>query len=143
MPLQQLLFSFHGRIGRQTFWIWNGCYYLFIAIFILTANRWFPHWAPSLLPLVMLMILLPDLAVTAKRWHDRDKSSWWLLLNLPLILGRMSVPVGEASLATSPSWFDSFLALAALSCGSWILVECGFLAGTQGDNRFGKNPVSR
>ncbi|NAW70738.1 DUF805 domain-containing protein [Vibrio sp. V27_P1S3P104] len=143
MPLQSLLFSFQGRISRQTFWVWNGCYYLFIAVFIVIANRFFPNWAASLLPVVMLIILLPDLAITAKRWHDRDKSSWWLLLNLPLILGRMSVPVGEASLATSPSWFDSFLAFAALGCGSWILVECGFLMGTQGDNRFGRDPLSR
>ncbi|MCG3729600.1 DUF805 domain-containing protein [Vibrio cincinnatiensis] len=143
MSLQQLLFSFQGRINRQTFWVWNACYYLFIAIFILMANRWFPNWAPSLLPVVMLVILLPDLAVTAKRWHDRDKSSWWLLLNLPLVFGRMSVPVGEASLASSPNGFDSLIAFAALSCGSWILVECGFLVGTQGDNRFGKDPLLR
>lgn len=138
MSLQPLLFSFQGRIGRQTYWTWNACYYLLIALFIITANRYFPNWASYVWPLFMLSILLPDLAVTAKRWHDRDKSSWWLLLNLPIVIGRMSVPIGEAKLTTSPSWFDSFIALAVLCCGSWILVECGFLAGTEKENRFGK-----
>ncbi|ELD1799584.1 DUF805 domain-containing protein [Vibrio fluvialis] len=140
MSYQTLLFSFQGRIGRQTYWIWNVCYYLAIVSVIVLLNRWLPGLAPYVLPLFMLLILVPDLAVTAKRWHDRDKSSWWLLLNVPLVIGRMTVPMGEASMATTPNLLDTGISLAALLCGSWILIECGFLAGSDGDNRFGKAP---
>ncbi|EOC1796071.1 DUF805 domain-containing protein [Vibrio fluvialis] len=138
MSYQTLLFSFQGRIGRQTYWIWNVCYYLAIVSVIVLLNRWLPGLAPYVLPLFMLLILVPDLAVTAKRWHDRDKSSWWLLLNVPLVIGRMTVPMGEASMTTTPNLLDTGISLAALLCGSWILIECGFLAGSDGDNRFGK-----
>ncbi|ENB2051254.1 DUF805 domain-containing protein [Vibrio fluvialis] len=140
MSYQTLLFSFQGRIGRQTYWIWNVCYYLAIVSVIVLLNRWLPGLAPYVLPLFMLLILVPDLAVTAKRWHDRDKSSWWLLLNVPLVIGRMTVPIGEASMTTTPNLLDTGISLAALLCGSWILIECGFLAGSDGDNRFGKAP---
>ncbi len=52
-------------------------------------------------------------AVTARRWHDRDKSGWWsLIVFLPVI----GVP--------------------------WIFIECGFLPGTRGMNRFGAAPGS-
>ncbi|ELV8850338.1 DUF805 domain-containing protein [Vibrio fluvialis] len=140
MSYQTLLFSFQARIGRQTYWIWNVCYYLAIVSVIVLLNRWLPGLAPYVLPLFMLLILVPDLAVTAKRWHDRDKSSWWLLLNVPLVIGRMTVPIGEASMTATPNLLDTGISLAALLCGSWILIECGFLAGSDGDNRFGKAP---
>ncbi|EKO3536825.1 DUF805 domain-containing protein [Vibrio fluvialis] len=140
MSYQTLLFSFQGRIGRQTYWIWNVGYYLAIVSVIVLLNRWLPGLAPYVLPLFMLLILVPDLAVTAKRWHDRDKSSWWLLLNVPLVIGRMTVPMGEASMTTTPNVLDTGISLAALLSGSWILIECGFLAGSDGDNRFGKAP---
>ncbi|EKO3486147.1 DUF805 domain-containing protein [Vibrio fluvialis] len=140
MSYQTLLFSFQGRIGRQTYWIWNVGYYLAIVSVIVLLNRWLPGLAPYVLPLFMLLILVPDLAVTAKRWHDRDKSSWWLLLNVPLVIGRMTVPMGEASMTTTPNLLDTGISLAALLCGSWILIECGFLSGSDGDNRFGKAP---
>ncbi|MBY7914635.1 DUF805 domain-containing protein [Vibrio fluvialis] len=140
MSYQTLLFSFQGRIRRQTYWIWNVCYYLAIVSVIVLLNRWLPGLAPYVLPLFMLLILVPDLAVTAKRWHDRDKSSWWLLLNVPLVIGRMTVPIGEASMTTTPNVLDTGISLAALLCGSWILIECGFLAGSDGNNRFGKAP---
>ncbi len=141
MSISQLLLSFQGRIGRKTYWLWNLFYYLTILVFMFTVQRWLPNWTAELWQLLLLGLLLPDLAVTAKRWHDRNKSSWWLLLNLPLLLGRMSIPLGEGNIATQPHWWESVLALVILACGSWILVECGFVAGNKGDNRFGKPPV--
>ena len=61
--------------------------------------------------LVGLVLIIPNLAVAAKRWHDRDKSGWWMLIALVPIIG----------------WI-------------WALVETGFLAGTSGPNRFGADP---
>ena len=50
--------------------------------------------------------------IERKRWHDRDKSGWWALLNLIPVIGTL-----------------------------WILIECGFLRGTYGGNRFGPDPL--
>lgn len=57
-----------------------------------------------------ILYLWATYAVTAKRWHDRDKSGWWSLIGL--------IPFGSI----------------------WMLVECGFLKGTDGPNRFGGHP---
>ncbi|MBV7329929.1 DUF805 domain-containing protein [Chloroflexi bacterium TSY] len=58
------------------------------------------------------MALWPNLAVSAKRWHDRDKSGWWSLIVLIPIIGVI-----------------------------WMLIEVGFLEGTNGPNRFGPEPA--
>lgn len=52
------------------------------------------------------------LAVGVKRWHDRNKSAWWILIALIPYIG-----------------------------GIWILIECGCLRGTLGPNRFGGDPI--
>ncbi|MDC5820202.1 DUF805 domain-containing protein [Vibrio europaeus] len=141
MSMKELLFSFQGRIGRKTYWIWNVVYYLMIVGFALGMNVLAPSIAHLILPVFLIVILVPDLAITAKRWHDRGKSSWWLLLNIPLVIGRMTVPVGDPSLAGQPSMLQAATSFTALACGIWILVECGFLKGTDGENQYG--PESR
>ena len=66
-----------------------------------------------LLPLVLLYAVdvWIGLALAVKRCHDRDKSGWFLLIGFIPIIG-----------------------------GVWLLVELGFLDGTQGPNRFGPSP---
>ncbi|MFA0088497.1 hypothetical protein BCU70_17055 [Vibrio sp. 10N.286.49.C2] len=140
MSFKSLLFSSEGRVGRKTFWVWNVCYYLGIMVFAQGMNILFPAAMSILLPLFLLIILIPDLLITAKRWHDRDKSSWWLLLNIPLVIGRLSLPTLDPATAAEPSLVQSVISFAAIGCGLWILVECGFLKGTPGENRFGAEP---
>ncbi|MGR5288209.1 DUF805 domain-containing protein [Vibrio maritimus] len=140
MSLKSLLFSFNGRIGRKTFWMWNVCYYLAIMVCAQGLNYLFPNVVHLLLPVLLVVLLIPDLAITAKRWHDRNKSSWWLLLNVPLVFGRMSLPTLDPATAAQPSLVQSVISLAALACGAWILVECGFLKGTDGQNQYGDEP---
>ena len=52
------------------------------------------------------------LVLSVKRWHDRNKSGRWVLINLVPVVG----------------WL-------------WHLIECGFLRGTIGPNRFGQDPL--
>ncbi len=56
-------------------------------------------------------------AVLVKRWHDREKSGWMVLLIL--------IPV-----VNIVGFF-------------WTLIECGFLEGTIGPNRYGPDPKPR
>ena len=60
----------------------------------------------------VLLALVPAIMVYIKRFHDRDKSGWWVLIALIPLIGAI-----------------------------WILVELGFLAGTPGPNRFGPPPA--
>jgi uncharacterized membrane protein YhaH (DUF805 family) len=59
-----------------------------------------------------LAVLIPCILVHIKRWHDRDKSGWWMLILFVPIIGAI-----------------------------WFLIELGFLPGTPGPNRFGQPPT--
>ena len=60
---------------------------------------------------VNLLLFWPQVGVSVKRWHDRNKSGWWVLIALVPFVG----------------WV-------------WVLVENGFLRGDAGANRFGDPP---
>ncbi|KII79303.1 DUF805 domain-containing protein [Vibrio renipiscarius] len=140
MSIKELLFSFQGRIGRKVYWIWNAVYYILILGFSMGINQIFPAYSHLILPVFLVFVLIPDLAITAKRWHDRGKSNWWLLLNIPVIIGRMTVPANDPSQLAQSTTLQMVSSLAALVCGMWILVECGFLKGEDGDNSYGAEP---
>ncbi|EHH2419977.1 DUF805 domain-containing protein [Vibrio parahaemolyticus] len=139
MSTKELLFSFHGRIDRKTYWIWNVIYYISIIGFGACISKLFPAFSYLLLPIFLLVLLIPDLAITTKRWHDRDKSIYWLGLNIPLVIGRIATPM-TSPMAQEPSTPQLFIASISLICGLWILIECGFLKGTSGPNKFGPEP---
>lgn len=122
------------------YWIWNAVYYILILGFSMGINQIFPAYSHLILPVFLVFVLIPDLAITAKRWHDRGKSNWWLLLNIPVIIGRMTVPANDPSQLAQSTTLQMVSSLAALVCGMWILVECGFLKGEDGDNSYGAEP---
>lgn len=93
MSTKELLFSFQGRINRKTYWIWNVIYYVSILGFGAGISKLFPTFSYLLLPIFLVILLIPDLAITTKRWHDRNKSIYWLALNIPLIIGRIATPM--------------------------------------------------
>jgi len=112
MNWREFLFSFSGRVGRQKYWL---MVLLTIPFGIAGGVYDLQQGRPPLEGLGILFLLpvvWSQLAVTVKRWHDRNKSGWWILINLIPIVG-----------------------------GIWALVENGFLKGTPGDNRFGPDPL--
>ncbi len=111
------LFGFSGRVGRLQWWgVQLATTILFFAIslsmipFIKDLENTGSNvsYAPfiAFLAAVVLAIWI-NLAVTVKRYHDRDKSGSWLFIAF--------VPFG----------------------GLWQLVECGFFSGTPGQNSYG------
>jgi len=112
MDFKTFYFSFDGRIGRQDFWLRYVLPYLgmlFVTVLFTSINE----NAGSTLSLIFSLIAIwPSLAVIAKRWHDRNKSGWWILINIIPIVGSI-----------------------------WALVENGFLRGTVGPNHFGPDPL--
>lgn len=106
------LFSFEGRASRMQFWLTTLILYGVLIVLQAVGKRTGATPVALFLLLLMLPIVWASLAVSVKRWHDRDKSGWWTLINLVPVIG-------------------SF----------WALVETGFLKGTTGQNRFGTDPV--
>lgn len=107
-----LFFSFDGRINRGKYWLGIAGIYVvswllaILAVAVNSAAIWF------VVAVVILAMIWPGLAVSIKRWHDRGKSGWWILIGLIPLIG---------------FW--------------WVLIECGFIEGTVGDNEYGPNPL--
>ena len=104
--------TFSGRARRSEYWWW--------VLFVFVVNSVAQGFDRILLgdsasilgPLVGLALLLPSIAVGARRLHDTDRSAWWLLIGLiPLI-------------------------------GGLILIFFFIQRGTEGSNRFGADPVT-
>jgi uncharacterized membrane protein YhaH (DUF805 family) len=107
-----LLFKFDGRINRGKYWLGiAGIYVITWLLFIIAVGvNSSAIWVLAVL--VGIATIWPGLAISIKRWHDRGKSGWWVLIGLIPIIG---------------FW--------------WVLIECGFLEGTPGDNEYGPNPL--
>ncbi|MDO8307544.1 MAG: DUF805 domain-containing protein [Actinomycetota bacterium] len=128
--------TFSGRAQRSQFWWW----YLFIVIVYAIANigdsligwgvgkttyeftmndQLNVYESPGvgfLFIVAWLVLLLPTLAVMARRLHDTDRSGWWIL------------------------W--GYL-LAILCCIGFIILLVFWLQrGTPGDNKYGADPLT-
>ncbi len=86
MSLSQLLFSFKGRISRQPYWLFMFTCFLIVETppFVLGVSN---EQADSYEDIAFWILLWPLLAVQTKRWHDRDKSAWWLLVGMIPVVG--------------------------------------------------------
>lgn len=62
---------------------------------------------------LFIIFLWTSLMIEVKRWHDRNKSGWWILIVLLPVIGPL-----------------------------WALAECGFFKGTEGANHFGPDPLA-
>jgi uncharacterized membrane protein YhaH (DUF805 family) len=110
---RQFYLSAQGRVNRKQWWL-----RLVLPIFIIslllsfvdaTAGTFDPQTGLGLFGgLFLLIAFIPAILVYIKRFHDRDKSGWWVLIGLIPIIGSI-----------------------------WLLIELGFLRGTDGPNRFG------
>lgn len=67
---------------------------------------------PAVGLVVALVGLWVGFAAGAKRCHDRDRTGWFQLIALIPIIGII-----------------------------WLLIELGFLKGSEGENRFGLDPI--
>lgn len=89
--------TFGGRAGQSEFWFFQ----LFALLTLMVAS--FLDGDSTYAPissLVGLVFLLPQLAITSRRLHDRGMSAAWLLLVLIPVLGMialavMCIPKGE------------------------------------------------
>jgi uncharacterized membrane protein YhaH (DUF805 family) len=113
---KQVFFSFKGRIGRQTYWMhYLALIGIFLVVGILTglASSASPGSIAAsamviLMGLFYILAIWVSIALSVKRWHDRNKSGWWVLIGFVPIIG-----------------------------GFWVLIENGFLVGDEAANNYG------
>lgn len=114
LTMNEILFSFKGRIGRKTYWMFFLAF--MVVLFLLVGVFSMMGLNENIMAVVMLVFYIPaiwmSLAVQVKRWHDRDKSGWWVLISFIPIIGPL-----------------------------WAFVENGCLAGDDGVNSFGPPSV--
>jgi uncharacterized membrane protein YhaH (DUF805 family) len=113
----EFYFSAKARVNRQQWWLRLVLpLYLIFSVLVLVdirAGTFYPEIGMGLWTGTFgLIVLFPASMVHIKRFHDRDKSGWWLLIVLIPLIG----PI-------------------------WLLIELGFLKGTPGANQYGP-PVS-
>jgi uncharacterized membrane protein YhaH (DUF805 family) len=113
------LFSFQGRVNRARFWLTVlGIVVAEVIVFGGIAATMDPQGEPSTIAtligvIFVFVVLWLNLANMAKRYHDRNKSGWWIFIILVPVVG----PI-------------------------WNLIECGFLPGTAGSNQYGADPLA-
>lgn len=105
------LFSFRGRVPRRVYWsvqLLGSASYLLIMLGLFWALGDESPAAWSVLAVLYIPFVWILFANQVKRWHDRDKTGWYVLVNFIPYVGAI-----------------------------WTLIECGCLRGSQGPNRFG------
>jgi uncharacterized membrane protein YhaH (DUF805 family) len=152
MSVHRLLFGFEGRIGRATFWglgIAAGVV-LVTAVAVSRAawTRWHEAQESLSLPLIGLCsawmlasaiafaAALCACAIAARRLHDRDKSSAWLLL-----LYGVPVLIWLSPCNLLPDTLAFLVGIADVAILFWLMVELGFMRGSIGTNDYGPDPL--
>jgi uncharacterized membrane protein YhaH (DUF805 family) len=120
MSIIQVWLSLDGRISRSTYWLKYFVPVLFVFL-VLSAGSPYQfqfqlNSALGVLGVLTILVLIlfialviwGFIAVGVKRYHDLDKSGWWLLISLIPVIGEI-----------------------------WVFIELGFRPGSIGPNRFG------
>ncbi len=100
---------FSGRAHRTEYWMFVLCNVI-VMLLLGMVDELIGGDNELISSIYSLAVLLPSLAVAARRLHDTDRSAWWLLLGLIPIIGTL------------------------------VLIYFMVCNGQQGPNRFGDDP---
>lgn len=82
---------FSGRSGRSEYWYWI-LFYVLVAIVGGIIGAIGGDTVANIISIgVALVFFLPSLAVGVRRFHDIDKSGWWILIALIPIIGGLII----------------------------------------------------
>jgi uncharacterized membrane protein YhaH (DUF805 family) len=79
-------FNFSGRATRAEYWWW-GLFIVLVSIVLQVVDTLFGEVGQWVSLLVQLAVLLPSLALGARRLHDINRAGWWQLLWFVLLIG--------------------------------------------------------
>lgn len=110
---QDLLFSFDGRINRAKYWLGTVIAWVFGAVAVALLQTVGGTIGLLVAIAAYVALIWVGFAVLIKRWHDRGKSGWWVLIVFVPLIGYL-----------------------------WALIETGFLEGDKGENLYGSDPLA-
>lgn len=133
--------GFHGRIGRQTFWIAMAVLAVIEIVAHVVADQ---IEGDRLGAIVDLAFTYPEFAVSLKRAHDRALPQWLIIafFTLGALLDLFTV-LGIAGSDEMPSMLALTVAVPFSVGGIALLIELGFRRGTVGPNDYGPDPLSK
>ena len=130
--------NFSGRASRSEYW--KFILILIIVTIILTLIDVFTGTYNEksgrglLSNMFYFIIFIPNLAVQVRRLHDVNKSGWWILIIMILLIVPSLFDVNNSR------WW--FIVVIPIIGYIWLLVQfC--IKGTEGDNRFGSDPLQQ
>jgi uncharacterized membrane protein YhaH (DUF805 family) len=88
IDIKQIYFTFDGRIGRQTFWLYHVIpFFLLSGLLQTSAEYYTDKLVIYALFAINILLMIGMIAGFVKRLHDRGKSAWWLILILIPVIG--------------------------------------------------------
>jgi uncharacterized membrane protein YhaH (DUF805 family) len=163
------LFSFEGRINRAKFWLYWPI--AFVAETVSLGAVWVVGWAGNLddpmeamspfflekdhlfsrrlglavMSTFLLLYVWTLVVVSVKRLHDRNKSALWALFfwGAPILLFALMSAILFLRLLPLDvvNIVGPFVAIVSGAIMWWGFIEMLFFRGTEGENRFGPDPL--
>lgn len=137
-------FNFKGRSTRAEYW-WAALF-VFLLAMVLSIFK-----LNTLSSIVSLALLIPNLAILTRRFHDIGRSGWWVvgLWVASLLVGTVGMwSIISAALTANPNLIEQAvsqnvgtIAISGLIClalGIWTLIWTCTPSGP--DNQYGPNP---
>jgi uncharacterized membrane protein YhaH (DUF805 family) len=150
MDFQALYTTTDGRISRKTWWM--GVIGLIVAtiVLVLVLNLLgLGLWGSFI---ASLIVAYPNYCLSVKRRHDRNGNGQdvIILLAASLILGLLPAlgigiqmtDLGNGMVVPMPAMWLNILNLILAVFGIYMLVQLGFLKGTDGANEYGADPLA-
>lgn len=159
MSIQQMLFSFDGRLRRRDWWLWGivvAVVYVIIAWLLNASFGATGSYGFGLGSIVSFIVFLafayPWAALCVKRGHDRGRPTNVILAGVGVVVichaisqffvagAAIAAAGGNPMGALAAAGPAMILGLISLVVCLWFLVDLGILDGEQGPNQYGPSP---
>ena len=114
--------DFRTRSSRSEYWWWT-LFSALTSVLTMVLDEVLFGGTAILNTLNAILLFIPGLAVAIRRLHDTDRSGWWLLIALGIIV------------------ISALIYWALILIGILLLIYWYVQPGTTGSNRYGYNPL--
>lgn len=151
MTWKTLFFDFDGRISRRYWWLGTlALLTVSVALSILVDPGGYfsesdvPRAGKGADTLLSLAFLIPETAVSVKRFNDRDWPHWLPYTNALLVAAfTMADHYGLILVADEATTIDLAIISVVVLILLAVIIDNGMLRGTVGPNRYGPDPLDR